>query len=394
MISQFRIALADPVLRVPFLCILLMGPAVASILPFQSVVGIERLGMSDAAYAALVTFGSLFSVVASVTVGILTDQTGRYRSILLGCILVGILAGALMFALPSIPSFVTVHALLFPIAATTFTQYFALAALAAERNPNLDKDVGLSLVRAGFSGTFAITPPLWALAFARGVDLLSIYGLLLVANIFVLMVVLFFWPKTPVHDDSNKSGLSFFEAVKEVAARRIQIRLVLISVVSSSNGLYNILLGLLIINALGGTEADVGWFAGLVALVEIPVMLYGAALVQRYNRLAIILTGTLIYGLSLAALGQVPSMAWAWALIVPFGIGAGIILSVPVAYIQGLVAHRPGAGSSLLAMSHFGGTMMASAIFAAGTKLFDYSGVAILGFLIALIAAVILRRID
>lgn len=394
MLAPFAAALRDPLLRVAFLCIMLMGPAVASIAPFQSVIGVERLGLSNEIYAAVVTFGALFSVVASVAVGILIDQTQNYRRILLVCISTGILAGALMGLWPSVASFLIVHLVLFPIAATTFTQYFTLAAVATERNAALDKDVGLSLARAAFAGTFAVSPPLWGIALAGGVDLLAVYWVMMVINILILCIVLFFWPTAAMPEDAGGSGLTFGQAVRELTALPLLLRLGLVTAVSSANGLYNIVLGLIVVSDLGGQEADIGWFAGGVAAVELPVMLAGALLLRRFSRVQVILAGAAIYAASFAALGLVSSMDAAWWLIVPFGIGAGIILSVPVGYIQGLIAHRPGAGSSLISMSHFGGTLMASGVFAAIAEAFGYSSVAIVGAALSICAAVLLFLVE
>ncbi len=393
MFQQFRSALTDPLLRVAFLCILLMGPAIASVMPFQSVIGVERLGMSDWVYALVVSFGAVFGVIAAVTVGIITDQSGRYRGVLTASIIVGTIAGLAMLLVPTMIVFIVVHAILFPIAATAYTQYFALAAVAAERNPKMDKDAALSLVRAAFAGSFAVTPPLWAIALAAGADLMSVYAVLVAANIAVLLVVLRFWPRGQLQPEDARSKLSFVASLKEVTNRAILLRVSLVAVVSSSNGLYNILLGLLVLNRLGGDEADVGWFAGGVAAVEMPVMLAGAVLVKRYTRRGLILAGVILYSGSLSLLGLMPSMTAAWWLILPFGIGAGIILSVPVAYVQGLVSHRPGAGSSLLSLTHLGGITVASAIFAVGASFLTYSGVAILGAVIAVIAGGLLYRL-
>ncbi|MFY0616454.1 MFS transporter [Shimia sp.] len=390
----FLIALRDPLLRVAFLCILLMGPAVASIGPFQSVIGIERLGMSNAAYAVVVTLGALFSVVASVVIGIVIDQTQRYRGILLVCITIGIAAGVIMGAWPSLPSFLLVHLLLFPVAATTFTQYFTLAAVAADRNPEMDKDVGLSLVRAGFAGTFALSPPLWGIALARGVDLLTVYWVLALVNCAVFAVVYLLWPKDALSSEDGGSGLTFREALQEVTGLAVLLRLGLITAVTSANGLYNILLGLLVVTTLGGQEADIGWFAGGIALVELPVMLGSAFLLRRFSRVHVIFAGALIYAASLCAIGFMPSVEAAMWLILPFGIGAGITLSVPVGYIQGLVEHRPGAGSSLISLSHFGGTLVASGLFALGAESFGYSGVAVMGAILSLLAAVFLVMVE
>ncbi len=393
MFQQFRSALKDPLLRVAFLCISLMGPAIASVMPFQSVIGVERLGMPDWLYALVVSFGAVLGVVAAVTVGIVTDQSGRYRGVLTASILVGAVAGLGMLLAPSVPMFILVHAVLFPIAATAYTQYFALAAVAAERNQTLDKDAALSLVRAAFAGSFAVTPPLWAIALAAGADLMTVYGVLVVANLVVLLVVLQFWPQGQLQAEEARSKLSFVASLKEVTTKAILLRLSLVAVISSSNGLYNILLGLLVLNRLGGDEADVGWFAGGVAAVEMPVMLAGAVLVKRYTRRGLILAGAFLYSGSLSLLGLMPSMALAWWLILPFGIGAGLILSVPVAYVQGLVAHRPGAGSSLLSLTHLGGITVASAVFAVGASFLSYTGVAMLGAGFAVAAGIVLYRL-
>lgn len=382
-------ALKDPLLRLSFVCILLMGPAVASITPFQSVIAIERFGFSNAAYALVVTAGALFSVVASVVVGIVVDQTQRYRAILLACIGVGAFGGFLMALWPTPAGFVLLHLVLFPIGATTFAQYFALAAVAADRNPRLDRDAGLSLVRAGFSGTFAITPPLWALVFASGVDLLAVYWAAAVGNLLVLLVVYVMWPKDMGAQGAG-SGLTFRQALGELTARTVLVRLGLITVVTSVNGLYTILLGLLVVTQLGGKESDLGLFSGGVAMIELPVMLGAALLLRRFSRVSVVLAGAAIYAASFAALAVVPTMAAAWWLMLPFGIGAGIILSVPVGYIQSLVEHRPGAGSSLITMSHFGGMLLGAGLFAGFAGTLGYSGVAVLGAALSLSAALLL----
>lgn len=383
----------DRLLRLAFLCIMLMGVAVASINPFQSVIGVEQLGFSRLAYAAITTSGALLSVAASVYVGIITDQTGRYRDVLLRCNIVGIAAGACVFVLPSKATFILAHVVLFPIGATTFTQYFAMASLAASNNKALDKDVSLSLVRAAFAGAFGLTPPLIAVAVAGGMALTSVYGFAALMNCAVLILVLRTWPgdQTAL---STQSGISFFAALRELAEVSVLVRLVLIAVLIGVNALYNILLGLLILNNLGGVAADVGWFAGGVALVEAPIMLLVAMALRHISRSAMLLLGAIIYCGFFGVLAAMPTMQVAWPMIIPAGIGAGILLSVTVGYVQDLVAARPGAGSSLVSVSHFGGTMFASAVFAGGAAFTGYQGTAWLGCALGLGAGVLLFILD
>jgi len=268
-----------------------------------------------------------------------------------------------------------------------------MASLAANNNDRLDKDLSLSLVRAAFAGAFGLTPPIIAVAVAAGMELMSVYGFAACMNCIVLFLVMRTWPSEQTALNA-KSGISFFDAVKELAAGGVLLRLMLIAVLIGVNGLYNILLGLLILNNLGGSEADVGWFAGGVALTEAPIMLIVAMALRHVNRSAMLLLGAVIYCGFLATLGTMPGIQAAWGMIIPAGIGAGILLSVTVGYVQDLVAERPGAGSSLVSVSHFGGTMFASVVFATAALFTDYQGTAVIGCVLGICAGLLLFLID
>ena len=393
MLQAIRTSWNDRLLRLAFLCVTLMGVAVAAIHPFQSVIGIEQLGFSRGAYALITTSGALLSVAASVAVGIYTDQSGKYRQMLLACNVVGIGAGLCVFVLPSKATFVLAHVLLFPIGATTFTQYFAMASLAARNNTALDKDMSLSLVRAAFAGAFGLTPPLLAIAVAGGMELLTVYAFAAMMNTVVLILIVTTWPSERIAL-SEKSGVGFFASLRELSQGGVLLRVVLISMIVGVNALYNIVLGLLILNNLGGGNADVGWFAGGVALIEAPIMLMVAAALRRVTRSGMIMLGCVIYCSFLGVFASMSSMSAAWVLIVPGGIGAGIILSVTVGYVQDLVAARPGAGSSLVAVTHFGGTIFASGVFAGAAAFTDYQGTALIGAGISMVAGLVLFVID
>ena len=383
----------DRLLRLSFLSVMLMGVAVASLTPFLSVIGIEILGFSPAAFALITTAGALISVAASVLVGIFSDQTGRYREVLLFCNGAGIAGAVAMFLAPAQVVFILAHVVLFPLGAATFTQYFAMARLAAGRNPALDQDVSLSMIRAAFSGAFGLTPPVLAIGIAAGMPLLSVYGVVAVINLVVFALVFRNWPQDETAF-SQRSGIGFFRALAELSHPQVLIRLLLVATVLAVNTLYNILLGLLILNTLGGTEADVGWFAGGVALVEVPVMLGAAMVLRHVTRSGMILIGAVIYAGFLAGLAAMPDMQSAWVMIIPGGISAGIILSVSVGYVQELVAARPGAGSSLVSVAHFTGTMIASAILAAAVQVTDFQGTAWIGALLGLLAGCLLFLLD
>jgi len=67
---------------------------------------------------------------------------------------------------------------------------------------------------------------------------------------------------------------------------------------------------------------------------------------------------------------------------------------VPIAYLQDLLADRPGAGASLMAIKRLGGDVIAALCFAVGTALVGYWLVAILGVVVSLVGALALWLAD
>ena len=386
--------LNDKLLQVALTGVVLMAVGVASIQPFQSIIGIERIGFSNATFALIVTCGAAISVAASISIGIYTDQTGKFRTALRGALLLGMSGGLLMFFVPSKVAFVIVHVVLFPAGATAFTQYFAIATVAAKENPALNRASTTAFVRAAFSAAFALTPVVWGYALAIGVDILTAYAIVAGTNLLAFFVISRLWSASRTLAMTGTSGQGFFASLSELTDRGLLVRLALICVISASNALYNILLGLLILNNLGGAEPDVAVFAGVIAFIEIPVMVLIVRCLNYVSPSFLIMAGMGIYGGFLSVLGLLPSMTFAWWLTLPAGIGAGILLSIPIGYIQGLLADRAGAGSALLSVNHFGGMIFASAVFAVGTSFTGYEGVAVLGSSLAIAASIILFFLD
>lgn len=394
MFKTISICWNDKLWRLSFSCILFMGIIVASLMPYLSIIGIERLGFSNATYAVITTGGALISLIASVLVGIYTDQTGKYRQMLIISILLGFCGSIAMYLLPAKGTFILAHALMMPLASTAFTQYFALGQLAANRNPKINRDFSSAAIRAGFSLSFALTPPIWALFIAKGMDLFNIYAVMAALDLVVLALVFSSWPKNQSSNSDEKSGITFFQALRELTALPVVIRVFAIAAIVGAINLYNIVLGLIIINNLGGIEAQAGLFAGGVALIEAPVMLASAAILRYVSKSAFIGIGALIYVSFLIPFGTMESMSTAWWLMLPAGIGAGILLSVTIGYVQDMMTHRPGAGGALVSVTHFSATIFSSGVFAFGTSFTDYVGTSWIGAGCAIFAAILLMSFD
>lgn len=401
----------DRLLRIAITCIFLTGFASASVVPFMSVIGIERLAFSEFDYALIQIIGAILSVFASVYVGIYTDQTGQYKPVLICSILAFTSATTIMYFAHSQGAFLIYMLVLMPIASTAFSQYFALSHLAANKNKALNKDFSSSITRAAFTLSWALTPPVWAIFIARGTDIYTTFGVAALVSTGILIFVLTSWPQeakpakkeTPEPSSINGSfnasfngffKTSFFRGLRELGDTPIFIRVMLISVLISISNLSATLLGLLMLNNLGGTEADIGWFVGGVALAEIPTMLMGAIFLRYVSKSALLLIAGIINGGFLFGMGSATSVDQIWILIIPGGLSAGVILSVTIGYIQDLKPDNPGLGGSLVSVSFFSSKLYAATIFAAGTAFSDYAGTMWLGAAIGVIATLILFAMD
>lgn len=395
MLTSFSIIARDPLLRMVTVALFLTGVAVSSVMPYASLVAVELLGFSDAAYSVVLTVASAVMVVASVVVGIVTDQRANRRQMLVASFAVATIGYALIFLTRSPVAFVIAHTALLPLGFSVFSQLFALARMAGRARGGEHADQIFAATRATFSLAFVITPPLWSLVLASGVGLIGVYLSAGAAAIVCFALFAFFWPRRPQAQlEDPKSGLRFSAAFRELAKPGLVARIVAVGLITGSNQLYMVVFGLLIVKGIGGATPDVGRFHGAIALLEIPFMLMCGLALKRMSKSGLIAAGGTIYAGFLFLFATMTSMAVTYLLVVPAAIGAAIILSVSISYLQDLLAARPGAGAALMAVSNFVGQMVAAITFAVGTAVTTYAGTAMLGGVLALIGVAALLAMD
>ncbi|MGR3660120.1 MAG: MFS transporter [Paracoccaceae bacterium] len=385
----------DRALRLVLLAIMLTGVMSASVAPYQSLIAIEIFGMSDRFYSVVLFVAALIGVSASIAVGIWTDQKANRRIFAVLSALLLVTGGAVLFAVPNTWTFVAAHAVIWPLAFTLNGQLFALARLAASARPAVERDAIMGAIRAMFALPFIVVLPLWALALSNGVAILNVYGAATLAAAICFGLVWRNWPEdgTTVWKD-RKSGLSFTASLVEIMTPRILVRVLIVGSISAGTTLYMILTALLFNAAPGRGAGDTALFVGIVAGLEVPFMLWSAVLLRRFSKTAMIAVGALIYAVFLSVFAVSASAWWIWFLTVPAAIGAGITLSVPIAYLQDLIGDRPGAGGSLIALNQVTGQVVAAAIFALGTTMAGYVTTALVGAVVVAVAGVALVIVD
>lgn len=393
--SAIRLCLTDPALRAAGLVMALQGAVVCSFGPYFSTLAVNSFGFGDGGYAVLLALSSLVSVSASVIGGIRADQTAKRRSVTLLAVLSLILGTGLMSITPGPWVFALAAAVLIPISSITFGQVFALARLAATRYPPEDRDGIMAVIRALFAAPFIVVLPLWSVAFAAGASVTLIFPVALLLCGAMLAAVLRLWPadgNTPWED--SPSGLTFRAALSEMGHPRIAARVVALGAVFSASTVYMAIISLVMTPEVGRGTQDVALYVGLVAGLEVPFMLMVPGLTRGIPRTRLIFAGAALYCIHVALLPVLAGTPYVWVLVLPAAIGGAVTLTVPIAYLQDLLADRPGAGASLMALQRLAGDVIAATCFALGTTLAGYGTVALLGVSASLIGAAALWAAD
>lgn len=386
--------LRDPTLRLVALALLLMGALNASVYPYQSLVGIERIGLSEPAFALVLVAASVTSVAAALLLGIVSDQRANRRRIALFTAASGAAGVGMMMLAPSPVTFALCHGLLFPVYSSLYGQVFALARL-ARSDDGAARDAILSTIRSAMSLSFLGMLVFWTLAFRLGADVMAVYLSASAAAVALAVLLHLKWPRDGQTEwQDHPSGLNFAGAMREIAAPRILVRLLLLGAIASAGNLYMILASLVFEASPSRDAGTTALYVGLVAGWEVPFMLLLPYVTHRFRRSTLIAAGTAIYCLHLALMPVVTETAWLWLLPLLAGLGGTAILTLPIAYYQDLLAGRPGTAGAMLALQRLVSELLAAFAFAAGSFIGGHGATALLGASVALTGAVVLWWID
>ena len=386
--------LQNPTLRLIALVMALLGLQNASVYPYQSLIAIERIGLSEPDYALLLVLASLASVAASVVFGIFSDQRGHRRRIAVVTCLCSTTAIAMILIRPGPLTFWIGQGVLLPVAWSIYGQLFTLARLAS---PDMghSRDVAFGVVRSVMSAGFLAMLLFWTFAFATGASEMAIYLTGGLASLGMSLAVLLGWPRdgqTAWTDAS--SGLGLGRAFRDIAHLHIMSRVLFIGALSVSGSVFFVLVSLIFEASPLRGPGDVALYIGMVAGWEIPFMLILPRHSHRIRRSTGMAIAAVFHAAHLALLPLLCDTPLVWALPVLAGGGGALILMLPISYYQDLMAGRPGTASALLALQKLVVDVLTALVFAAGTAFGGFGTVAGIGVVVALTGALCLYLAD
>ena len=386
--------LRHPSLRMIAVALLLVGMHNASLYPYQSLIAIERIGLSKPVFAMVLVLASAVAVTASVLMGILGDQRANRRRIALLTAASGTTGVALMLLAPGPVSFGVTFGVLLPLASSLYGQLFALARLAAPRDPQ-SRDTAFSTIRAGMSLAFLVTLGLWTLGFAAGADVMAVLWTGGAASLGLVLLVWLHWPRDGATAWADQpSGLTLRQSFAEILRPPVLIRMGLIGVAMAPGMLYMVLISLIFDESPLRDNRDVALYVALVAGWEVPFILALPRLMRGFRRSSLIALAGLAYTSHVALLPVLSDSPAVWIMPLFAGAGGAALLTLPIAYYQDLMGERPGAAASLMALQKLVSDVAGASIFALGTWWGGYGLTAVIGTVAAVLASVMLWLID
>jgi MFS family permease len=392
--SAISTILRDHRIRVPALTLVTLAFTYASTMPYQSIIGITELGMSDHAYSALIFAAAVVNVATSLTLGIWSDRLGDRRPLVLALSVCGMIGFGMIYAFSNIGVFMLGVLVFIPISNSAYSILLASIRAATSTMDRGKAAAVTSTVRALFSGSWALAPGLIGLYLVSSPTMTPAYGIAALASLTCFCLYLFLAKSEPKQQASSVQQIGFFASLGRAFSPYVLVRVGIMSLLFGLQRLNSVTLPLVITHAAGGSVVDVGFTAGIVAFLEMPFMMMWGTLQKRFRNVHVLAAGALIYCVYLALLSLVTAPWQIYALVIINACGAAAILSVPITYLQDLIADRPGLGTSLISVNAFVSNGLAAAIFALGATFTSYSGIALLGAGVGMVGIVLLLIVE
>lgn len=393
-VSAFQSVLRQPTLRLIAAMMLMLGMHNASVYPYQSLIAIERIGLSKPTFSLLLVVASIVGVLASVLFGVFSDQRGHRRRIAVVTCFCSTAGVAMIVLRPGPLTFWIGQGILLPLAWSIYGQLFTLARLASQ-DEGRSRDSSLGSIRSLLSVGYLAMLMFWTWAFATGADVMAIYLTGGLASVAMSLAVLVFWPTDSTATwGGQKSGISLAQSFRDIAHPYILSRLLFCGALATSGGVFFVLVSLVFEASPLRGPADVALYIGMVAGWEVPFMLILPRFTHLLPRPTAMALSAVVYAAHLALLPFLCDTPLVWALPILSGAGGAMILTLPISYYQDLVAGRPGTAAALLALQKLVVDCLTAGIFAVGTAVGGFETVALIGTAIALTGALCLYLAD
>lgn len=406
------------VVRASAAAIFLYGFAGAATSPYQAVVGIRELGLSDRAYALIALAASVANVVLAIGIGILSDRFQSYRRPLILVSAFGVLGYGMIWAIPSPLTFAI--AMIGPLALFHATNSMLFGNVRAHTARFDAEEAGIvnALMRMMISLSWVLVPGAVALLLVGRKSMMPAYAISAFIAAMCLACIIFWLepdhrparealpeggtgtakvaPSTGRPDRPAQVRLSR-SALHDLAAflhPGILARILGVALISQVLHVNNAVLPLILTGQANGTAEDIGFNVGMVAALEVVFMVLWVRIARTMHLTTALTITAAIYFCYLAGISAASQPWHVYLASVAAGFAAAGIISLPISYLLDLIKDRPGLSASLIAVNMFFGGALGAGVFALGTGIGGYPAAALMSGLGGVLGALLLVSLE
>lgn len=340
------------------------GISFAATLPYRGIVAIEALGISNGAYAVIMTSGSIASAIASLALGYMADQIPDRRLLVIFCAVLGAISHGLVFLFHTPLAYVISYCVILPFGGALFSQSFSFSRAFYDVHHPARAEFMMSVLRTIFALAWVVFPPVagWI---ASSFSVFDVFGVAAAAHLVctLIFVLMLGDNRTRVGRPRKGEAGAAVEPVGRIAAARL-VGIAGVTLVKVAMALSVITIPLAIINDFGGTLTDVGINASLAAALEVPCMLFWGYAAIRITKETILVVNAAIYGIYLLLMFGADTVADVLWLNILNAISTAALLSITISYMQEAIKGRVGLSTSLMDLVQVISMLVASAVFA------------------------------
>ncbi|WP_068774129.1 sugar efflux transporter [Paenibacillus sp. FJAT-26967] len=368
-----------------------LGIAFSFVLPFNSMFGIDEIGMSNTAFGVFMMVSTLCGVGISTYIGKLSDRASDRKMILILCALAGAI-GYIGFAYSrNYYVLLAISAIFLGIASSTFPQVFAYGreVLVKAKLPAKEIPFYMNILRVLFALSWTVGPAIAAYVLLY----FGFKGMFLVAAscyIIVVGIVLLSLKKTSKEKAAPKPPQASVPLRQVIFQPFIFVNLIAFTLISVANTIGSLNMAQFVTKVLNGEEKDIGIIFSIPPVFEIPFMLGFGILALRIKSDNLIRLGSL---LAFAYFGAIFFATEIWH-IFPIQILSAAYISITsgiaITYFQDFIPEMPGTATALYSNTSKIGSLLGFLLFGLLSDAFGYRNVYLWCAIFAFVAMVML----
>jgi MFS transporter, SET family, sugar efflux transporter len=198
------------------------GISFAATLPYRGLVAIEALGISNGAYAVIMTSGSIATAIASLALGYLADKVPDRRLLVIFCAVLGAISHGLVFLFHTPLAYVISYCVILPFGGALFSQSFSFSRAFYDVRHPARAEFMMSVLRTIFALAWVVFPPIagWI---ASSFSVFDVFGVAAAAHLVCTLIFALMLRdgRTRIGRSANVKGGSMVEPGRRIETTRL-----------------------------------------------------------------------------------------------------------------------------------------------------------------------------